>query len=115
MPVTNTQQEKIVTKPGPGKFEANESLELATYLYDMCGIQAFDDEFGDNSSGLGWYALFTNITPGDEVVGDPLPHHYIVEEDIAGFFTYREFDNPETASKEFQRLMSERDVEHEIV
>lgn len=77
----------------PGKFEANESEEIAEALYDLCGGSWYNEQYGDVEHG-GWYALFINVSPLGSTPGG---HHYIVEEDNNGFFTYKEFASEEEA------------------
>jgi len=98
-----------MTKPGPGRYEANQSLEVAEHLDN---IEA-DDSYGDSSSGNGWVGLVLNLQH------DPLPdgfaNHYIVMEDTNGFFTYEEFDTEEGARKKFEEMRSIYEVEEEVV
>lgn len=80
-----------MTKPGPGKFEANESEEIAEALYDLTLGSWFNEQYGDVEHG-GWYALFINVTPTGGHTSN-----YIVEEDNNGFFTYQEYASEEEA------------------
>lgn len=83
-----------MTRPGPGKFEGNESLEVSEYLYDIIGDGMQDDEIGD-AEFFGWHALITDADkniPLDHVTVKDVKPAYIVVEDSYGFFTYREFD-----------------------
>lgn len=91
-----------MTRPGPGKFEGNESLEVSEMLYAIIGDGMQDDEIGDVES-FGWHAL---ITDADKNIPDDhwpmqdketgkvieLQPAYIVLEDSSGFFSYRGFD-----------------------
>lgn len=87
-----------MTKPGPGKFEANESEEIAEALYSLCGESFFNEQYGDVEHG-GWYALFTHVTP----IGGHT-RSYIVEEDNNGFFTYEEFIDEDEAIVAFNTM-----------
>lgn len=97
-----------MTKPGPGKFQANDSLEIAEALYKNA-MEGVFDSFGDSSSGLGWYCLILN---GDDPNPDGIEFDpaYIVEEDTSGFFTYQGFPNHELAKMRFEEIRRERDV-----
>lgn len=84
-----------MTRPGPGKFEGNESLEISELLHDIVSDGWFDDQLGDVET-FGWHALITDVKA--------LSHYdmhwpikdvkdaYIVSEDNYGFFTYKEFE-----------------------
>jgi hypothetical protein len=114
-----------MTRPGPGKFEGNESLEVSEMLYSIIGDGMQDDEIGDVES-FGWHAL---ITDADKNIPDdfwPLQDEsgkvievqpaYIVLEDNYGFFSYRGFDLNTQArnvwksiTQEYLALMDETD------
>lgn len=110
-----------MTKPGPGKFEGNDSLEISEFLYsiDPC------DELGE-VEGFGYYALideldtmFDRIRSGlDELIGlhlfdaegsfiDDIKPAYIVNEDNNGFFTYTGYASNAEARKEWKKLTDE--------
>lgn len=89
-----------MTTPGPGKFQANDSLEIAEALYRESQTGIFES-FGDSSSGLGWYSLILT----DEKEG--FKPAYIVEEDTSGFFTYEGFDAVDVAKAKFQLIQEE--------
>lgn len=83
-----------MTRPGPGKFEGNESLEVSEYLYAIVGDGMQDDEIGDVQS-FGWHALITDADkkiPLDFVTIRDVQPAYIVLEDNNGFFSYRGFE-----------------------
>jgi hypothetical protein len=111
------RREISMTKPGPGKFQANDILEIAEALQDICSNGAMDDMFGDNSAGLGWYALIIRDQRDEIPVGDLAAYltspAYIVEEDTSGFFTYEEFDTIEAAKNRFEEIRLTRDVDVE--
>jgi hypothetical protein len=77
--------------PGPGKFEACDSLKLAEYLYGLTGESGLDDEMGE-VDGLGWYGLYLyDGSDAGEAAG--ATDCYILAEDSQGFFTYETFDS----------------------
>lgn len=104
-----------MSRPGPGKFEGNESLEVSEYLYDIIGDSMQDDEIGDVES-FGWHALITDI-PSFRSTLDPLQNElyemknvefqpaYIVLEDNDGFFTYRGFDSNDEARQTWSEIV----------
>lgn len=113
-----------MTRPGPGKFEGNESLEVAEFLNDIAGSGMTDDQIGDVES-FGWHALITDLDwfkTRDDLQGysnsgmtwdelgnlkDALKPAYIVLEDNNGFFTYREFDSNDEARAEWKAITQE--------
>lgn len=102
-----------MTRPGPGKFQNNESLEIAEALYSMLGEE--NDSYGDSSSGLGWYGLFTDIDVLVDGVSSPYPEgmqaNYIVEEDTNGFFTYEGFDSVDATKEKFAKMKQAQEDE----
>lgn len=102
---------EIMTRPGPGKFEFNDSVEISEYLYNATLEQQLDDSFGDSSTGNGWFALFLNVTPGLDVAGDNGSHNYIAEEQTSGFFYYEEYPDEEEAQYVFDTLRERFDVD----
>lgn len=84
-----------MTRPGPGKFEGNDSLEVSEYLYETVMSGLFDDEIGE-AEFFGWHALITDIDKDDPLDKWPLTPDlkpaYIVVQDSFGFFTYKGFD-----------------------
>ena len=94
-------------KPGPGKFEGNESLSLSEKLHEMVMDGWTNEELGDVQS-FGWYGLlispFSNEDkdiPFDKVIPGP---SYIVHKDNNGFFDYTEFANEESARSSWAQL-----------
>lgn len=82
-----------MTKPGPGKFEANESLEIAEALYSYSLGGFVDEQFGSVDENGYWEGLIQN-----HIMNGPLMKPgYIVIEDNLGFFTYQIFDSHEEA------------------
>jgi hypothetical protein len=106
-----------MTRPGPGKFEGNESLEVSEYLYDIIGDGMQDDEIGDVETS-GWSALITDadkfnaaeshwpIQDEDGRVINVKPA-YIVHETNYGFFTYVGFDLNTQARRVWRDLTQE--------
>ena len=87
-----------MTRPGPGKYEGNETLEVCEALYELLGISGQISDFGDVTEA----GHFVALLEGD---GKTLPKaYYITDEDSYGFFTYYEFDSMEEALKEFDSL-----------
>lgn len=112
-----------MTKPGPGKFEGNESLEISEFLYIMAPSDTLGtiDEFGWHGLVDGIDDIFKTINENpfilemreldlidddDSVIRDIKPA-YIVDEDSNGFFTYTGFDSNEAARKAWKRLTDE--------
>jgi hypothetical protein len=103
-------------KPGPGKFEGNESLSLSEKLHEMTLDGWCTDELGDVQH-FGWYGLlispFSNEDekdiPFDKVESGP---SYIVHEDNNGFFDYTEFANEQIARDMWSQL--EGDYTHSM-
>lgn len=83
-----------MTKPGPGKFEGNESLETAQALYEITGYRGEDESFGSVDENGRWVAIIVNGFLPDENLTAAA---YIVEEDSNGFFTYTEYETSEAA------------------
>lgn len=97
-----------MTRPGPGKFEGNPSLEISEALYAIVGNGGHDDEIGDVQS-FGWHALITEFDPYDEdgnFLWDAKPA-YIVLEDSNGFFSYQEFDLNTLARRAWKDITQE--------
>lgn len=84
-----------MTKPGPGKFETCESLEIAEELYNILGISGQEKDWGDLSGGTGHFIA---------LIPDVNGKSYITDEDEYGFFEYYTFDSPEEARREFESL-----------
>jgi hypothetical protein len=105
-----------MTRPGAGKFEGNESLEVSEYLYETTMNGLVDDEIGDVES-FGWHALVTGIDDDldllDVITGNipdnlvDLKPAYIVSEDNNGFFTYGEFESSDEARAEWKDITQE--------
>lgn len=93
-----------MSKPGPGKFEANDSLEISEYLHDI-SLNGWQDASLGDVEGFGFYELITNA---NRRVGAPqgTKAAYICHEDNNGFYTYHEFDTNDEA-----RIIWRTDVE----
>ena len=87
-----------MTRPGCGKFEGNESLEVAEMLYGMDA-----DEFFGTVDEQGWFGVIFNVhlegTPATDL------RHYIVEEDSDGFFMYTEYKDIQQAREYWERTV----------
>ncbi len=96
-----------MTRTGPGKFEGNESKEIAEKLYEMLNAGMADEEAGDISE-MGWYsALFSGIlldADGNELESEE--GGYITDEDEQGFFTYTEYDTNDELEKTWQNILA---------
>jgi hypothetical protein len=101
-----------VTKPGPGKFQANESLEIAEDLYRQVQNGMVEEQFGSVDEGF-WEGLLldqldTLNTPDlADRVPEGMQEAYIVTEDSDGFFTYRGFYSEADALSQFFKDMRE--------
>lgn len=91
-----------MTRPGPGKFEGNESLEIAEALYNLINESWQNDDFGSAVDGPYWEALLLNVTP----IGGHT-RSYIVTEDSQGFFRYYEYATPKEAEEQY-----DSDIQH---
>jgi hypothetical protein len=98
-----------MTKPGPGKFQANESLEIAEDLYRQVQDGMASEQFGGGDTtweGLLLDQLDTLNTPDLQItVPEGMQRAYIVREDSQGFFTYRGFDSEADALSQFFKDM----------
>ena len=54
-----------MTRPGPGKFEGNDSLEMSEVLYAWVQNGLVDDQTGEVDGPAGWHALI-KVADGDE-------------------------------------------------
>ena len=99
-----------MTRPGPGKFEGNASLELSEVLYAWVQNGLVDEQCGSVDT-IGWHALIL-VADGDEaydqireadpeVVTSP-ELGILVHEDNNGFFTYEIFETFESARFVFE-------------
>jgi len=88
--------------PGPGKFEANLSLNLSEALYAIVNVSGAD-EFIGSVDERGWYGIIRWF--------EGKSRHFIVEEDNNGFFTYREFSDMDDANKIWNGIVEEYYVE----
>lgn len=94
-----------MTKPGPGKFQANRSLEESQILYEH-SLDGSHPDFGE-SDGFGWFIFidtegFTGLEKS--VCTSPA---YICREDSQGFFEVAWFNSVEDAHTEWARLEAE--------
>lgn len=85
-----------MTKPGPGKFEANESLEISEYLADIDA----DESTGDSSEWTAWYGLIIRSDMDEKFLPQVA---YVVWEDSNGFFSYLGFDSVDEARAEYNQ------------
>jgi hypothetical protein len=89
-----------MSKPGPGKFEGNASLEVSEALYAIVGESGQDEDIGNVGEG-GWFGLILNPTP-TEALTRPA---YIVSEDNYGFFWYVEYGSQSKARSAWKQLL----------
>ena len=96
-----------MTRPGPGKFEGNESLEESELLYGH-SLDGTHDTFGE-SDLFGFYIL---------IIREYLPHSdqtrlsypaYICKEDEHGFFSVIPYSDPKEAEAMFLKWAQEWD------
>lgn len=111
-----------MTRPGPGKFEGNDSAELSEILYAWVQNGLLDDQIGDVEE-LGWHG-FVYIADGDEayeqvreadpsVVTSP-ELGFVLHEDNNGFFTYEVFESSGAARIVFDEWVQEYGNEVEV-
>jgi hypothetical protein len=95
-----------MTKPGPGKFQANDSLEASKILYEH-SLDGSHDSCGDSSYGPGWYCLVIGdaLTAQEKTVCDAAA--YICEETPEGFFVYYAFESGVEALLKFEEIQKE--------
>jgi len=97
---------KTNDRPGPGKFEGNESLAVSEALYEIVNDGFADGEIGDVSTYGIWYGLIREPLVGNRearyVVLTALA--YIVNEDEHGFFGYTAYDSLAEAEHDWQHL-----------
>ncbi len=101
-----------MTKPGPGKFEACESLEIAEFLLGIELDGGENDSIGDvETFGFQSLILDANEAPYDLSNRGPdgLQAAYITLEDHYGFYTYVGFDSNEEAKVAWDRIRIEFD------
>jgi len=99
----------MTDKPGPGKFEANESEVLSEELYKITMEDGCDETIGDGH----WFGIIRNIDkPNMEAfLVSELHHdievnwHYIVDEDEQGFFTYKGYNDLDEVNAEWAKIM----------
>jgi hypothetical protein len=80
--------------PSLGKFEGE--TMLAVEMYDAAMESSADEEGGD-SSGPGYFWLFT-----DFIASDGTPRHGILEENNSGFVTLTEYDTATDAAEAWE-------------
>lgn len=100
-----------MTKPGPGKFEGNTSLEVAETLYEWLGEGSADEECGDVDGYGSYYALFDVDGADVDAPEGMRGKAYVTEECSQGFFTYLEFDSFYKTEAESAYRIREHDYE----
>lgn len=100
-----------MTKPGPGRYEGNESLELSQILDQTPP----DDSFGDSSSGNGWVGLIKLPMDLEGIPSELIKPAFVVTEDTNGFFDYVGYDTIEEAEAKFEAMRPVYEVEEEAV
>jgi hypothetical protein len=97
---------KSTDRPGPGKFEGNESLAVSEELYRIVNEGFTDQEVGDVSTYGIWYGLIKK--PSDSWVSGGQTHlddtTYIVSEDEQGFFGYTAYASSDEAAHDWLHL-----------
>lgn len=97
---------------GPGKFEGNASLTISEYLYGIVNSSGADEFFGSVDEN-GWFGIIRFAENG--YTGHvPIAHHYIVNEDSNGFFTYTAYDNLDEVNAAWHNLIDEYAKDDEI-
>jgi hypothetical protein len=91
-----------MTKPGPGKFEFNESQEESEILYEH-SLDGCHLNFGE-SDYLGWYVLINTTDFTDEEKELCAYASYICKEDSQGFFTIIPYDTTTRAFAAFNLI-----------
>jgi hypothetical protein len=95
-----------MTKPGPGKFEMNDSLEESEILYDHF-LDASHPELGDSGTGFGYWCYIESdtFTPLEKTVCQyPV---YICVETEYGFFVVTPYNSLREARDNWAKLESE--------
>lgn len=92
-----------MTRPGPGKFEGNESLEIATALYEIGLAGDFEDDLYTDDGYLN--LVFDG---GEDALNAPA---YITKEAEDGSFTYIAYTDVEAARDEWnKRILDDQAV-----
>jgi len=86
-----------MTKPGPGKFEDCESLEVAEKLYEILGNSGQVKDFGSVVEWPWHYIALIHTIDGKS---------YVTDEDQDGFFTYEEFSDAKEANKTYEQVVA---------
>ena len=98
---------KTSDRPGPGKFEGNESLAVSETLYEIVNDGFADGEIGDVSTYGIWYGLILMPAPVDTREAryrNLTAPAYIANEDEHGFFGYTAYDSLAEAERDWQHL-----------
>lgn len=91
-----------MTRPGPGKFEGNSSIEASEVLHAWVQNGLVDKQTGEVDGPVGWHAQI-NVADGDEAYAQLLEAEsdlvtspelgILVHEDNYGFFTYEVYES----------------------
>lgn len=94
-----------MTRPGPGKFEGNPSLEASEILYQHV-LDNSHDNVGEQDT-FGFYTLIMqhSLTGTERTVCDAAA--YICEDDSQGFFTYTPYSDVQEAVRVWGNLLNE--------
>jgi hypothetical protein len=96
-----------MSKPVPGKFEGNESLEIAEFLFDIELDGGAYDDMGDVET-FGFHSLHLSVNDFNHYISHEVSKlvkpAYITWEDNNGFFTYIEFDSNAEAKAAWRKL-----------
>lgn len=97
-----------MSKPGPGKFEGNASLELSEVLYAWVQNGLVDDQCNpqeDHWTGFVYIAdgdeAYTQVREADASVVTSPELGFVLHEDANGFFTYEVYESSEAARTVF--------------
>ena len=100
-----------MTRPGPGKFEGNDSLEMSEVLFAWVQNGLVDEQTGEVDGPVGWHALI-KVADGDEAYAQMIEADndavtsveigILVHEDNNGFFTYELYESFDSAETVFR-------------
>ena len=99
-----------MTTPGPGRYEGNESYELARELDAMASSGIIDDECGDTET-IGWHGLLILDDMDFDVRAldgfEPGTEAFVLHTDSQGFFSYEPFESADAARIVFEQWQTE--------
>ena len=95
-----------MTKPGPGKFEHNNSLEESEILYKH-SLDGSHEYFGETENYFGWNILILGDTLTELEKTVCTFEGYICREDSYGFFYVIPFSKASEAVRQFEAIQEE--------